>query len=128
MKVEPFAPSSDQELVREVWESLSETHTTPDNHKILYRLIRTVEARFSGAMAEQVKCVECDEPLDVRMSKRCVKHMAALIGIDYAKSKLREHGPVLMAKVAMGLQSWFEKMTSDDETKKEARHDAGDQH
>jgi hypothetical protein len=79
-----------------------------DNVKdIVATLIRTVEKRVP------TQCVECDEPLNERLTKRCVKHMASALAGDFTKSKIREHGPAIMAKGAMAIQGWLEKFADE---------------
>lgn len=59
------------------------------------------------------KCKECDEKLDTRLSVRCPKHIGFLMLSNAARSKVKEHGPALLAKAAMGAQEWFEKITAE---------------
>lgn len=61
------------------------------------------------------KCKECDEKLDQRLSVRCPKHVAMVLAGDFAKAKVKEHGPALMAKAMMGAQSWLESVMKDEE-------------
>jgi len=65
-------------------------------------------------------CVECTDKLDARMTKRCPKHIGMLMAADFAKAKVREHGPALAAKAVIGLQGWFEKVMTSEEKPDEA--------
>ena len=101
-------------------EALNGTATTPPETKDRLKDILTNLALRSALAGLPDTCKECEEKLDARLSVRCPKHIGMMVASDFAKSKMKEHGPLLMAKAAMGAQAWFEKLTEkkDDEGEK----------
>lgn len=88
---------------------------TPNEHDTRLREILTTLALRATLIGLPETCKECEEKLDIKLSVRCPKHVGLMLAADYAKAKAKEHGPVLMAKAAMGVQAWFEKLTADAE-------------
>jgi len=87
---------------------------TPEEHDARARDILMSLALRCALAGPSDQCRECDDKLDPRVRERCPKHVGLMLAADYAKAKAKEHGPVLMAKAAMGLQAWFEKLTADE--------------
>lgn len=86
---------------------------TPSEHDTRLREILTTLALRATLVGLPETCKECEEKLDVKLSVRCPKHIGLMLAADFAKAKAKEHGPVIMAKAAMGVQAWFEKLTAD---------------
>lgn len=87
---------------------------TPEEHNTRLREILTTLALRSALAGPSDQCKECEDKLDPRIRERCPKHVGLMLAADFAKAKAKEHGPAIMAKAAMGLQAWFEKITSDE--------------
>lgn len=99
---------------------LNAASNTPDEHNTRVREILTALALRSALAGPSDQCKECEDKLDPRIRERCPKHVGLMLAADYAKAKAKEHGPVLMAKAAMGLQAWFERLTADEEKTEES--------
>ncbi len=99
---------------------LNAASNTPEEHATRVREILTALALRSALAGPSDQCKECEDKLDPRIRERCPKHVGLMLAADFAKAKAKEHGPVLMAKAAMGLQAWFEKLTADEEKTEES--------
>lgn len=69
---------------------------------------------FNALLTSHDRCIECDEQIDKKFACRCPKHVAMLVVGNFAKDKLKTHGP----GVAMNAMAWanglFEKLTTED--------------
>jgi len=90
--------------------------TPPDTEERLKEILTNLALRSALAGLPD-KCKECDSRLDNRLRDRCPKHAGLLLLSEFGKAKVREHGPMLAAKAAMGFQAWLEKFSSGEEEK-----------
>ncbi len=97
--------------------ALNGTTTTPPETEERLKEILTNLALRSALAGLPDKCKECDSRLDNRLRDRCPKHVGLLLASDFAKAKVKEHGPMIAAKAAMGFQAWLEKFSSPEEEK-----------
>lgn len=93
--------------------TLNGANGTPPATRDRLREILTHLALRSAVAGLPDKCVECENKLDSRLRVRCPKHVGIFLATDFAKSKAREHGPVLAAKAVMAAQGLVDEYLSD---------------
>lgn len=105
-------------------EALNGAKDTPPEARERLKEILTTLALKSAVAGAPDKCKECGGKLDPRFRDRCPKHIGLLLAADFGRNQVREHGPALAMKAAMGLQGWLEKLGAPAESSAEDKDEA----